>query len=166
MDVFEAKKLIETGNIYSGKTHEIFGFGFTIIDDCLGKIFIPRSLSGVLGDDTDLSILFGRNILFKLLDYNDQRNCFIAASQAVVNEKISSLEPFDFDNLHIGNTYYGIVEYVGKYGVFINLGGMVGFAPTYDSLNSQSVAAGSSVSVVIGNIDTEKKRITLTKCTE
>ena len=71
-----------------------------------------------------------------------------------------------YDNLHIGNTYYGIVEYVGKYGVFINLGGMVGFAPTYDSLNSQSVAAGSSVSVVIGNIDTEKKRITLTKCTE
>ena len=166
MNGLEAKKLIKAGEIFSRKEYQVFEYGIVIKDNYLGTVFIPRSLSGILGEETDLSILESRNILFKLYDYNEQRHTFLASCRDVVIEKISALKPVDFFNIQIGKSYIGIVEYICKYGVFVNIGSVVGLAPSADPSNDTRVVAGSSVSAVIDDIDIERKRIILTRCSK
>ena len=151
--------------IIKGIVTEAFDYGFTV--DYLGNtIFLPKSLSGLMGD-FDIRLMVGKTVFLKIIEIDYDKQRAIGSSSEVVDDKLLEME--FIDKLEIGKKYSGYVERIGKYGAFVNVGGFSGLIHISDfgegrvSNPLEAVSVGEAIEVKVLSIDSERNRISFAR---
>ncbi|MBI1195765.1 MAG: 30S ribosomal protein S1 [Gammaproteobacteria bacterium] len=152
----EAVKGILTGKVKGGFTVEI------------GEIraFLPGSLVDVR-PVRDLSHLEGKELEFKVVKIDRQRNNIVVSRRAVVEHETSAEREALLSNLQEGQVLKGIVKNLTDYGAFIDLGGIDGLLHNTDmswkriKQPSDIVNIGDEIEVKILKFDRERNRVSL-----
>ncbi len=139
--------------------------GFTVD---IGEIraFLPGSLVDVR-PVRDLSHLEGKELEFKVVKIDRQRNNIVVSRRAVVEHETSAEREELLANLKEGEVLKGIVKNLTDYGAFIDLGGIDGLLHITDmswkriKQPSDIVNIGDEIDVKILKFDRERNRVSL-----
>jgi len=158
-------KALEADEIVKGVlTGKVKG-GFTVE---IGEIraFLPGSLVDVR-PVRDLSHLEGKELEFKVVKIDRQRNNIVVSRRAVVEHETSAEREALLANLQDGQVLKGIVKNLTDYGAFIDLGGIDGLLHITDmswkriKQPSDIVNIGDEIDVKILKFDRERNRVSL-----
>ncbi len=158
-EAFEADEVV-TG-IIDGKVKG----GFTVaINDI--RAFLPGSLVDVR-PVRDATYLEGKDLEFKVIKLDRQRNNVVVSRRAVVESEYSAEREELLDNLQEGNVAKGVVKNLTDYGAFVDLGGIDGLLHITDMAwkrvkhPSDVVSVGSEIDVKVLKFDRERNRVSL-----
>ena len=152
----EIVKGILTGKVKGGFTVEIGDI----------RAFLPGSLVDVR-PVRDLSHLEGKELEFKVVKIDRQRNNIVVSRRAVVEHETSAEREALLANLQDGQVLKGIVKNLTDYGAFIDLGGIDGLLHITDmswkriKQPSDIVNIGDEIDVKILKFDRERNRVSL-----
>jgi len=158
-------KALENDEIVKGiLTGKVKG-GFTVE---IGEIraFLPGSLVDVR-PVRDLSHLEGKELEFKVVKIDRQRNNIVVSRRAVVEHETSAEREALLANLQDGQVLKGIVKNLTDYGAFIDLVGIDGLLHITDmswkriKQPSDIVNIGDEIDVKILKFDRERNRVSL-----
>ena len=115
----------------------------------------------------DAAVYIGQKFLFQVREYSDDgyrlvvvRRPLLEAEQEVAREEMKN-------SLHVGDRLEGTVKKLMPFGVFVDIGGIDGLVPLGELAWKRGVKAedvvtvGQRVTVMVRDIDWEKKRISL-----
>ena len=131
------------------------------------KVFVPASQAAPRRD-FDLGELLKKQVEFKILEINEQKQRAVGSIRAVSREKKAAAQAAFFDNIKAGDSVKGEVKSITDYGVFVDLGGVDGLIRRADlSWNrfkhpSEIVSVGDNIEVIVKDIDPETKKVALT----
>lgn len=128
--------------------------------------FLPGSLvdSQPLKDTTHLE---GRELDFRVIRVEEQRNNVVLSRRALLDEKLQAERDIAFGTLKEGEVRTGTVKNMTDYGVFVDLGGVDGLLHITDmswkrlTKPDELLKIGDEVKVKILMCDAESKRISL-----
>ncbi len=139
--------------------------GFTVdIGDI--RAFLPGSLVDVR-PVRDLTHLEGKELEFKVVKIDRQRNNIVVSRRAVVEHETSAEREALLANLKEGQILKGIVKNLTDYGAFIDLGGIDGLLHITDmswkriKQPSDIVNIGDEIDVKVLKFDRERNRVSL-----
>ncbi len=130
------------------------------------RAFLPGSLVDVR-PVRDTSYLENKELEFKVIKLDRQRNNVVVSRRAVVEEEYSADREALLENLQEGHTAKGVVKNLTDYGAFIDLGGIDGLLHITDMAwkrvkhPSEVVEVGEEIEVRILKFDKEKNRVSL-----
>ena len=158
-------KAHEDGAVLEGKVTAIVKGGMIAMYKGV-KVFIPASLAS---DRflSDLSVLSGQNVAFKVIDINEKRRRVVGSVKAVLAEQKAALEKVFWEGAAVGNRYTGVVKSLTNFGAFVDIGGVDGLVHISElswsriKHPSEVVSVGDSIDVYIKDINEETKKISL-----
>lgn len=156
---FDAEETI-TG-VITGKVKGGFTVDLTHI-----RAFLPGSLVDVR-PVRDPSYLEGKELEFKVIKLDRQRNNVVVSRRAVVEEEYSAERDELLKNLEEGQSVKGIVKNLTDYGAFVDLGGIDGLLHITDMAwkrvrhPSEVVNVGDEIDVRVLKFDKERNRVSL-----
>lgn len=156
----------ENETIVSGKV-SIVTKGGVIVPKHGTNIFIPISLLATRYVD-DLSEYKDKEVEFKIIEIDARRRRVIGDRKSLLMKKIEAEKETALEKLEVGKRVVGTVKNITGYGVFIDLGGIDGFAHisnlSWKHIKSpkEVVTIGQEVEVKIMEIDNENKKVSLT----
>lgn len=161
-DVVLAK---QNNAIIKGIVTEAYYYG-VLVDYLDNRIFIPKSLTGLM-NSLDINQLVGKQVYFKIIDINFQKQRAVGSSREVLKHR--QHEQTVLDKIEIGEIYKGYVESIGQYGAFVVFGGFTGLIhnsqfgvrPISNPLDAVSV--GEVIDVQVIDIVYDKNRISLSR---
>ncbi len=130
------------------------------------RAFLPGSLVDVR-PVRDTSYLENKELEFKVIKLDRQRNNVVVSRRAVVEEEYSADREALLENLQEGHTAKGVVKNLTDYGAFIDLGGIDGLLHITDMAwkrvkhPSEVVEVGEEIEVRVLKFDKEKNRVSL-----
>ena len=129
------------------------------------RLFIPGSL--VSRERIELSTVVGKELEVKIIEL-DFRNHRIIASRKIIEEaEYRKNQEAVWETLKEGEKRSGVVKKIVKFGAFVDIGGLEGLVHISDlswkRVNNveEIVKEGDKVEVFVGNIDKEKRRLSL-----
>ncbi|MEN8106951.1 MAG: 30S ribosomal protein S1 [Pseudomonadota bacterium] len=156
---FEKEEIVK--GIISGKVKG----GFTVdIEDI--RAFLPGSLVDVR-PVRDPGYLEGKELEFKVIKLDKQRNNVVVSRRAVVETEFSAEREALLESLQEGIVVKGIVKNLTDYGVFVDLGGIDGLLHITDMAwkrvkhPSEIVNVGEEIDVKVLKFDRERNRVSL-----
>ncbi len=158
-DAFQNSKVI-TG-IINGRVKG----GFTVEIDFV-RAFLPGSLVD-MRPVRDPSYLEGKELEFKIIKLDQQRNNVVVSRRAVVEQEFSAEREELLASLEDGAVVKGVVKNLTDYGAFVDLGGIDGLLHITDMAwkrvkhPSEVVTVGDEIDVKILRFDKEKTRVSL-----
>ena len=158
-DAFENSKVII--GVINGRVKG----GFTVEVDFV-RAFLPGSLVDVR-PVRDPSYLEDKELEFKVIKLDRQRNNVVVSRRAVVEEEYSAEREALLSSLQEGSTVKGVVKNLTDYGAFVDLGGIDGLLHITDMAwkrvkhPSEVVDVGDEIDVKILRFDREKTRVSL-----
>ena len=158
-DAFQNSKII-TG-IINGRVKG----GFTVEIDFV-RAFLPGSLVD-MRPVRDPSYLEGKELEFKIIKLDQQRNNVVVSRRAVVEQEFSAEREELLSSLEDGAVVKGVVKNLTDYGAFVDLGGIDGLLHITDMAwkrvkhPSEVVTVGDEIDVKILRFDKEKTRVSL-----
>jgi small subunit ribosomal protein S1 len=158
-DAFRNSKVI-TG-IINGRVKG----GFTVEIDFV-RAFLPGSLVD-MRPVRDPSYLEGKELEFKIIKLDQQRNNVVVSRRAVVEQEFSAEREELLSSLEDGAIVKGVVKNLTDYGAFVDLGGIDGLLHITDMAwkrvkhPSEVVTVGDEIDVKILRFDKEKTRVSL-----
>jgi small subunit ribosomal protein S1 len=158
-DAFQNSKVI-TG-IINGRVKG----GFTVEIDFV-RAFLPGSLVD-MRPVRDPSYLEGKELEFKIIKLDQQRNNVVVSRRAVVEQEFSAEREELLSSLEDGAVVKGVVKNLTDYGAFVDLGGIDGLLHITDMAwkrvkhPSEVVTVGDEIDVKILRFDKEKTRVSL-----
>ena len=161
----DLEKAFENGEIVQGLINGRVKGGFTVEIDNV-RAFLPGSLVDVR-PVRDPSYLEGKNLEFKVIKLDQQRNNVVVSRRAVVEQEYSAEREALLESLQEGNTAKGVVKNLTDYGAFIDLGGIDGLLHITDMAwkrvkhPSEVVDVGDEIEVKILKFDRERQRVSL-----
>ncbi len=155
-----AEESVVTG-IITGKVKG----GFTV--DLTGlRAFLPGSLVDVR-PVKDSAYIEGRELEFKIIKLDQQRNNIVVSRRAIVENELSEEREKLLDTLEEGQIVKGVVKNLTDYGAFINLGGLDGLLHITDLAwkrvkhPSEVLNVGDEIEARVLKFDREKARVSL-----
>lgn len=161
----DLEKAFENGEIVQGLINGRVKGGFTVEIDSV-RAFLPGSLVDVR-PVRDPSYLEGKNLEFKVIKLDQNRNNIVVSRRAVVEQEYSAEREALLESLQEGNTAKGVVKNLTDYGAFIDLGGIDGLLHITDMAwkrikhPSEIVDVGDEIEVKILKFDRERQRVSL-----
>jgi small subunit ribosomal protein S1 len=158
-DAFQNSKVI-TG-IINGRVKG----GFTVEIEFV-RAFLPGSLVD-MRPVRDPSYLEGKELEFKIIKLDQQRNNVVVSRRAVVEQEFSAEREELLSSLEDGAVVKGVVKNLTDYGAFVDLGGIDGLLHITDMAwkrvkhPSEVVTVGDEIDVKILRFDKEKTRVSL-----
>ncbi|GAB6169291.1 30S ribosomal protein S1 [Clostridium carnis] len=129
------------------------------------RIFIPASLAS--RERIELSTLIGKDLEVKLTEV-DFKNRRVVASRRVIEDALYEVEKKKlWNNIKSGEKRNGIVKKIIKFGAIVDIGGITGLIHLNDlawgrvNKVEDVVNIGDKVEVFVGEIDTQKERVSL-----
>ncbi len=161
----ELEKAFENDSVVKGAlTGKVKG-GFTVsIEDI--RAFLPGSLVDVR-PVKDSSYLEGKELEFKVIKLDRQRNNVVVSRRAVVEHELSAERDALLANLEEGQIVKGVVKNLTDYGAFVNLGGIDGLLHITDLAwrrvkhPSEVVSVGDEIEARVLKFDRERNRVSL-----
>jgi small subunit ribosomal protein S1 len=139
--------------------------GFTVLISDL-RAFLPGSLVDVR-PVKDPAYLEGKEIEFKVIKLDRQRNNIVVSRRAVVEHELSAEREALLESLEEGQIIKGVVKNLTDYGAFINLGGIDGLLHITDIAwrrvkhPSEVLNVGDEVEARVLKFDRERNRVSL-----
>ena len=130
------------------------------------RAFLPGSLVDVR-PVRDTSYLENKELEFKVIKLDRQRNNVVVSRRAVVEEEYSAERETLLENMQEGHIAKGVVKNLTDYGAFIDLGGIDGLLHITDMAwkrvkhPSEVVEVGQEIDVRVLKFDKEKNRVSL-----
>ena len=162
-DVLETAQ--ESGDVITGKINGKVKGGFTVDVEGI-RAFLPGSLVDVR-PVRDPVYLEGKDLEFKIIKLDRQRNNIVVSRRAVVESEYSVEREALLERLEEGAVIKGVVKNLTDYGAFIDLGGVDGLLHITDMAwkrvrhPSEVVNAGDELEVRVLRFDRERNRVSL-----
>lgn len=161
--VAEAKT---SGEVLTGTVAEILNRGVIVVSNSV-RVFIPASQATISKNDK-LEDLLGKQVDFKIIDVDDRRKRVVGSISVILKEERKASREAFWTTVEVGQKFTGTVVSLTQFGAFVELApGVHGLCHRTElSWNrikhpSEVVNVGDTVEVVIKNIDTENKKISL-----
>ncbi|MGI9310779.1 MAG: 30S ribosomal protein S1 [bacterium] len=161
----DLSKAHEDGEVVVGTiTGKVKG-GFTVDINSL-RAFLPGSLVDVW-PVKDADCIEGRELDFKIIKLDQQRNNIVVSRRAIVENKLNEEREKLLDNLEEGMVITGVVKNLTDYGAFVNLGGLDGLLHITDMAwkrvkhPSEVLNVGDSIETRVLKFDREQCRVSL-----
>lgn len=161
----ELEKAHENNEVIKGvMTGKVKG-GFTVEVGDL-RAFLPGSLVDVR-PVRDLSYLEGKELEFKIIKLDRQRNNVVVSRRAVMETENTVERDALLETLEEGKVVKGVVKNLTDYGAFVDLGGIDGLLHITDMAwkrvkhPSEVVNMGDEIEVVVLKFDKERNRVSL-----
>ena len=159
------EKAFDDQEIITGRINGKVKGGFTVD---LGQVrgFLPGSLVDVR-PVRDTAYLEGKDLEFKVIKLDQQRNNVVVSRRAVVEAEYSEERDKLLETLADGVEIKGIVKNLTDYGAFVDLGGVDGLLHITDMAwkrvhhPSEVVEIGDEIAVKVLKFDREKMRVSL-----
>ncbi len=159
------ERAFEDQEIITGRINGKVKGGFTVD---LGQVrgFLPGSLVDVR-PVRDTAYLEGKDLEFKVIKLDQQRNNVVVSRRAVVEAEYSEERDKLLETLADGLEIKGIVKNLTDYGAFVDLGGVDGLLHITDMAwkrvhhPSEVVEIGDEIKVKVLKFDREKMRVSL-----
>jgi small subunit ribosomal protein S1 len=161
----DLEKAFEEGAVVEGIINGRVKGGFTVEIDNV-RAFLPGSLVDVR-PVRDPAYLEGKELEFKVIKLDQQRNNVVVSRRAVVEKEYSAEREALLKELQEGNTVKGIIKNLTDYGAFVDLGGIDGLLHITDMAwkrvkhPSEVVDVGQEIDVKILKFDRERQRVSL-----
>jgi small subunit ribosomal protein S1 len=161
----DLEKAFEEGAVVEGIINGRVKGGFTVEIDNV-RAFLPGSLVDVR-PVRDPAYLEGKELEFKVIKLDQQRNNVVVSRRAVVEKEYSAEREALLKELQEGNTVKGIIKNLTDYGAFVDLGGIDGLLHITDMAwkrvkhPSEVVEVGQEIDVKILKFDRERQRVSL-----
>ena len=155
----------EQSEIVMGVITERVKGGFTVQVGAI-RAFLPGSLVDVK-PIRDPSYLEGKDLEFKIVKMDEQRNNIVVSRRAVMEAETSAERQARLDELQDGQEVVGIVKNITDYGAFVDLGGVDGLLHITDMAwkrikhPSEVLNVGDEIHVKVLSFDAEKSRVSL-----
>ena len=154
----------EDGTVLEGTVTNIVKGGVIVSSNGV-RVFIPASQAVPRGGD--LEELKGKDVRFKILEVNEQRQKAVGSIRAVEREERDAAKAKFFETAKPGDVMTGEVKSITDYGVFVDLGGVDGLVRRIDlswkrvKHPSDVVSIGDKIEVKIKDIDPETGKLSL-----
>ncbi len=161
----DLEKAFEEGAVVQGIINGRVKGGFTVEIDNV-RAFLPGSLVDVR-PVRDPAYLEGKELEFKVIKLDQQRNNVVVSRRAVVEKEYSAEREALLKELQEGNTVKGVIKNLTDYGAFVDLGGIDGLLHITDMAwkrvkhPSEIVDVGQEIDVKILKFDRERQRVSL-----
>ncbi len=161
----ELEKAQLNGDIVTGIVSGRVKGGFTVDIDYV-KAFLPGSLVDVT-PVKDPAYFEGRELEFKVIKLDRQRNNIVVSRRAVLESELSEDREKLLDSLEEGQIIKGFVKNLTDYGAFVNLGGLDGLLHITDLSwkrvrhPSEVLNVGDEIEVKVLKFDKEASRVSL-----
>jgi small subunit ribosomal protein S1 len=161
----DLEKAFEDGAVVQGIINGRVKGGFTVEIDNV-RAFLPGSLVDVR-PVRDPAYLEGKELEFKVIKLDQQRNNVVVSRRAVVEKEYSAEREALLKELQEGNMVKGIIKNLTDYGAFVDLGGIDGLLHITDMAwkrvkhPSEVVEVGQEIDVKILKFDRERQRVSL-----
>ncbi len=129
------------------------------------RIFIPGSLAS--RERIELSTLVGKEMDIKITELDFKNNKIVASRRVLEEEEYEKNQKAIWNTLKEGEKRSGVVKKIVKFGAFVDIGGVEGLIHLSDlswkrvNRAEEVVHEGDKVEVFIGNVDKDKKRLSL-----
>ncbi len=161
----EVQTAYDEGRVLKGVVTNVVKGGVTINYNGV-RVFVPASQATARRDD-DLNELLKKEVDFKLLEVQANRQRAVGSIRAVAKEARAAARAKFFENTQAGDTVKGTVKSITDYGVFVDLGGIDGLVRKPDlswqrvKHPSDVVSIGDEIEVFVKDIDAENGKIAL-----
>ena len=158
-------KASEEETVLDGVVTDVIKGGVLVVTNGF-KVFVPASLAA-LSRNEPLDELRNKPVRLRIIEINVGRKRAVGSIRSVLKEERKAQEEAFWNNVQIGQTYTGKVKSLTSYGAFVDLGGVDGMVHISElswsriKNPSEVVNVGDVVTVTIKDIDTEKKKISL-----
>ena len=145
-----------TGKVKGGFTVEVNGL----------RAFLPGSLVDVR-PVKDAAFIEGRDLEFKIIKLDQQRNNIVVSRRAIVENELSEEREKLLNTLEEGMVVKGVVKNLTDYGAFVNLGGLDGLLHITDLAwrrvkhPSEVLNVGDELEARVLKFDREQCRVSL-----
>jgi len=154
----------KSGEVFEAEVKDVVKGGLVV--DLGVRGFVPASLveSFFVEDFSDYK---GKQLSFKIVELDKEKNRLILSHRAVVEEEKGKQKLNILDSLQPGQVLEGTVQRITDFGAFVDIGGIDGLVHisqlSYEHVEKPSdvVAEGQKVQVKVLNVDRDNERISL-----
>jgi len=154
----------QSGEIFETEVKDVVKGGLVV--DLGVRGFVPASLVEAHFVE-DFSDYKGRNLTFKIVELDKEKNRLILSHRAVVEAEKGKQKQNRLDELHVGEVIEGTVQRITDFGAFVDIGGIDGLVHisqlSYEHVNKPTdvVQEGQKVQVKVLKVDRDNERISL-----
>jgi small subunit ribosomal protein S1 len=161
-DELQAK--FESGEVFEAEVKDVVKGGLVV--DLGVRGFVPASLVEAHFVE-DFSDYKGRNLTFKIVEFDKEKNRLILSHRAVVEQEQSKKKQGLLESLQAGQVIEGTVQRITDFGAFVDVGGVDGLVHisqlSHEHVEKPSdvVQEGQKVQVKVLSVDSDNERISL-----
>ncbi|MED1468069.1 30S ribosomal protein S1 [Bacillus salipaludis] len=160
----QLEKQFQNGEIIETEVKDVVKGGLVV--DLGVRGFIPASLVEAYFVE-DFSDYKGKNLTFKIVELDKEKNRLILSHRAVVEEEKGKKKQNLLDSLTAGQVIDGTVQRITDFGAFVDIGGIDGLVHisqlSHEHVDRPTdvVQEGQKVQVKVLNVDRDNERISL-----
>lgn len=158
------ENLFNSGEIFETEVKDVVKGGLVV--DLGVRGFVPASLVEAHFVE-DFSDYKGKNLTFKIVELDKEKNRLILSHRAVVEEEKGKHKKNLLNTITPGSVIDGTVQRITDFGAFVDIGGIDGLVHisqlSYQHIDKPSdvVQEGQKVKVKVLNVDRDNERISL-----
>ncbi|MEH6991782.1 30S ribosomal protein S1 [Neobacillus drentensis] len=156
--------LFNSGEVFETEVKDVVKGGLVV--DLGVRGFVPASLVEAHFVE-DFSDYKGKNLTFKIVELDKEKNRLILSHRAVVEEEKGKHKKNILNSITPGQVIEGTVQRITDFGAFVDIGGIDGLVHisqlSYQHIDKPSdvVQEGQKVKVKVLNVDRDNERISL-----
>ncbi|WHZ01557.1 30S ribosomal protein S1 [Neobacillus sp. YX16] len=158
------EELFNSGEVFETEVKDVVKGGLVV--DLGVRGFVPASLVEAHFVE-DFSDYKGKNLTFKIVELDKEKNRLILSHRAVVEEEKGKHKKNILNSITPGQVIEGTVQRITDFGAFVDIGGIDGLVHisqlSYQHIDKPSdvVQEGQKVKVKVLNVDRDNERISL-----
>jgi small subunit ribosomal protein S1 len=160
----QLEKQYQSGEVFEAEVKDVVKGGLVV--DLGVRGFVPASLVEAHFVE-DFSDYKGRNLSFKIVELDKEKNRLILSHRAVVEQEKGKQKLNRLESLQVGQIIEGTVQRITDFGAFVDIGGIDGLVHisqlSYEHVDKPTdvVHEGQKVTVKVLNVDRDNERISL-----
>jgi small subunit ribosomal protein S1 len=160
----QLERQFQSGEVFEAEVKDVVKGGLVV--DLGVRGFVPASLVEAYFVE-DFSDYKGRQLSFKIVELDKEKNRLILSHRAVVEEEKGKQKLNRLETLQVGQVIEGTVQRITDFGAFVDIGGIDGLVHisqlSYDHVDKPTdvVHEGQKVTVKVLNVDRDNERISL-----
>jgi small subunit ribosomal protein S1 len=154
----------QSGEVFEAEVKDVVKGGLVV--DLGVRGFVPASLVEAFFVE-DFSDYKGRNLTFKIVELDKEKNRLILSHRAVVEQEKGKQKQNRLSAVQVGQVIDGTVQRITDFGAFVDIGGIDGLVHisqlSYEHVNKPTdvVHEGQQVQVKVLSVDRDNERISL-----
>ncbi|ALC90102.1 30S ribosomal protein S1 [Bacillus sp. FJAT-18017] len=160
----ELEQKFQSGEVFTAEVKDVVKGGLVV--DLGVRGFVPASLVEAYFVE-DFSDYKGRELSFKIVELDKEKNRLILSHRAVVEEEKGKKKQGLLENLQPGQVIEGTVQRITDFGAFVDIGGIDGLVHisqlSHEHVEKPGdvVEEGQQVQVKVLSVDRDNERISL-----